>query len=120
VTADDDALTTRDLVPVSGGTWDGLLFDNPNISLPAALTWSFRFPFAEVHREYGSSQIFLDVDWLPLPAASWRSMTGQTVQALGEPAESALARLEAFTDIDGLASSAAAIHSAFHFQPMDS
>jgi hypothetical protein len=186
VVTDDDALTTRDLVPVGGGTWDGLLFDNPSIGLPAALTWSFRFPFAEVHREYGSSEIFLDVDWLPLPAASWRSMTGQTVQALGEPAESsvyffqhhrydlidleileqrdrdihvqatltgdldclgidpvtadawlrfdgirvsvsdastaesALARLEAFTDIDGLASSATAIHSAFHFRPMDS
>jgi hypothetical protein len=183
---DDDAVTSQDLVPVTGGTWAGLLFDNPSIGLPAVLTWSFRFPFAEVHRDYGSSEIFLDVDWLPLPAASWRTMTGQTVKALGEPAESsvyffqhhqydlidldileqrdrdihvratltgdlnhlgidpitadawlrfdgirvsvsdvstaesALARLEAFTDIEGLASPAAAIHSAFHFRPMGS
>ncbi|MGI5180318.1 hypothetical protein ACQEVZ_28765 [Dactylosporangium sp. CA-152071] len=86
----DDGLTSQDLVPVPGGTWAGLLFDNPNIGLPTALTWSFRFPFAEVHREHDSSDIFLDVDWLPLPAASWRIMTGQTVKTLGEPAESSV------------------------------
>lgn len=87
---DDDALTVHDLVPVAGGTWAGLLFDNASIGLPAALTWSFRFPFAEVHREYGSSKIFLDVDWLPLPVASWRAMVGQTARAVGEPAESSV------------------------------
>lgn len=86
----DDALTVRDLLPVSGGTWAGLLFDNPNIGVPAALTWSFSFPFAEVDRDYGSSEILLDVDWLALPATSWRTMTGQAVKAVGEPAESSV------------------------------
>ncbi|MEU7873798.1 hypothetical protein [Dactylosporangium sp. NPDC049140] len=137
-------------------------------------------------RDYGSSKIFLDVDWLPLPTASWRTMTGQTVEATGEPAESsvyffqhhqydlidlkileqrdrdihvratltgdldrlgidpvsadawlcfngirvsvsdvstaesAIARLEGFTDIEGLALRAVAIRSAFHFRPMSS
>ncbi|BEL04014.1 hypothetical protein Q0Z83_022050 [Actinoplanes sichuanensis] len=84
---DEDGLTARDLVPVAGGTWAGLLFDNPNIGLPPALTWSFRFPFAEVQRDFGDSDVFLDVDWLPLPVPSWRAMTGQVVKALGEPAE---------------------------------
>jgi hypothetical protein len=186
VTDDEDALTARDLVPLVGGTWAGLLFDNPNIGLPAALTWSFRFPFAEVNRDYGSSEIFLDVDWLPLPVAGWRAMAGHAVKALGEPAESsvyffqhhqyelidleileqrgldihvrttltgdldqlgidpiaadawlhfdgirvsvsdvttpesALTRLHAFTDIECLASSAVAIHSAYHFRPVSS
>lgn len=45
-------------------------------------------PLAEVHRDYGGSEVFLDVDGLPLPAAtSWRDMTGMAAEALGEPAE---------------------------------
>ena len=35
-------------------------------------------------------------------------------------AESALARLQEFTSIEGLTSSAVAIHSAFDFRPVDS
>ncbi|WP_207915230.1 hypothetical protein [Micromonospora sp. 15K316] len=87
---DEDALDVRELRPIEGGTWGGLLFDNPRIGLPPALTWSFRFPFSEVTRDYGSSQIFLDIDWLPLPGASWRGMTGQAVRGVGEPAESSV------------------------------
>ncbi|GLY03762.1 MULTISPECIES: hypothetical protein [Actinoplanes] len=84
---DEDALSLDDLVPIPGGSWAGLLFDNTGIGLPPALTWSFRFPFAEVERDYGDSPVFLDVDWLPLPGADWHAMTGQVVKALGEPAE---------------------------------
>ncbi|WP_200212405.1 hypothetical protein [Micromonospora coerulea] len=87
---DEDALDVRELLPIEGGTWGGLLFDNPRIGLPPALTWSFRFPFKEVARDYGSSRIFLDIDWLPLLSASWRSMTGQAVRGAGEPAESSV------------------------------
>ncbi|MEU8310750.1 hypothetical protein AB0C84_45170 [Actinomadura sp. NPDC048955] len=87
---DEDPLGVRELLPVEGGTWGGLLFDNPRIRLPLALTWSFRFPFKEVVRDYGSNRIFLDIDWLPLPSASWRSMTGQTVRGASEPAESSV------------------------------
>ncbi|WP_255436818.1 hypothetical protein [Actinoplanes solisilvae] len=42
MTDDEDGLTVHDMVPVSDGTWAGLLFDNPSIGLPARLTWSFR------------------------------------------------------------------------------
>ncbi|MCI4063834.1 hypothetical protein MRQ36_15070 [Micromonospora sp. R77] len=88
--ADDDVLTARELLQVEGGTWGGLLFDNPRIGLPPALTWSFRFPFQEVSRDYGSSPVFLDVDWLSLPVPGWRNMAGQTVRDIGEPAEASV------------------------------
>ncbi|SCL36583.1 hypothetical protein GA0070624_5592 [Micromonospora rhizosphaerae] len=87
---DEDALDVRELVPVEGGTWGGLLFDNPRVGLAPHLTWSFRFPFEEVIRDYGSSQIFLDIEWLPLPGASWGNMTGQAIRGVGEPAESSV------------------------------
>ncbi|WP_406036436.1 hypothetical protein OG799_18335 [Micromonospora sp. NBC_00898] len=86
---DKDGLDVQELVPVEGGTWGGLLYDNPP-GLAPALIWSFRFPFKEVTRDYGSSRIFFDIDWLPLPGVSWRSMTGQAVRGAGEPAESSV------------------------------
>lgn len=85
---DEEALHVRELVPVEGGTWAGLLFDNPKLGLAPHLTWSFRFPFKEVSRDYGSSNVFLDIEWLPLPVPSWRSMAGQAVRGVAEPAES--------------------------------
>ncbi|MEH1164641.1 hypothetical protein V6V47_04550 [Micromonospora sp. CPCC 205539] len=87
---DEDAVKVRELRPVEGGTWGGLLFDNPSIGLEPALTWSFRFPFDEVTRDYGSSRIFLDIEWLPIPVPSWRSMAGQVLRNVGEPAESSV------------------------------
>ncbi|MGH3728731.1 MAG: hypothetical protein ACRDTU_08245 [Micromonosporaceae bacterium] len=87
---DEDALHVRELVPVEGGTWGGLLFDNPRLGLAPHLTWSFRFPFAEAHRGYGSSPVSLDIEWLSLTAAGWRSMTGQAVRGVAEPAESSV------------------------------
>jgi hypothetical protein len=89
-TDDEDALDVRELLPVEGGTWGALLFDNPRIGLRPALTWDFRFPFKEVARDYGSSRIFLDIEWLPIPVSSWRSMAGQAVRGAGEPAESSV------------------------------
>lgn len=88
--ADDDALNLRELVPTEGETWGGLLFDNPKLGLAPELTWSFRFPFQEVIRDYGSSPIYLDIEWLPLPGAGWRSMAGQVVRGMTEPAEASV------------------------------
>ncbi|MEE6258597.1 hypothetical protein [Plantactinospora sonchi] len=87
---DEDALKPAELVPIEGGTWSGLLFDNPRIGLAPALTWSFRFPFQEVSRDYGDSPIFVDVDWLPLPGADWPAMAGHVVRDVGEFAESSV------------------------------
>lgn len=86
----EEPLKPAELVPVEGGTWGGLLFANPTIGLEPALTWSFRFPFQEVSREYGNSRIFVDVDWLPLPGADRRAMAGQVVRGVGEPAEASV------------------------------
>jgi hypothetical protein len=62
------------------GEWHGLLFDNPAIGLPPALTWTFRVD---------TGPFTVEVDWLPLPASSWRSMAGQstTSTAFADPAE---------------------------------
>jgi hypothetical protein len=85
-----DGLHPWELVPVEGGTWSGLLFDNPRLGLPAHLTWRFRFPFEEVNRDYGSSPIFLDIEWLSLPDVGWRSVTGQAVRGATWPVESSV------------------------------
>jgi hypothetical protein len=74
---DDDALRPEELRP-EGGTWNGLLFDNPKIGLPPALTWTFEFRFARVSREDEDSAVELTVDWVPLPGASWSAMAGHT------------------------------------------
>jgi hypothetical protein len=68
--AGGDALRRDELVP-QGGTWNGVLFDNPSIGLPPALTWTFDLSFAEVSRDYGDSPVSLTVEWVPLPGASW-------------------------------------------------
>ena len=65
-----------------------------------------------------------DLDGLgidPITADAWLRFDGirVSVSDVGTAA-SALVRLEAFTDIEGLASPAVAIHSAFHFRPVSS
>ncbi len=86
---DEDTLRPEELRPVAGGTWRGLLFDNPNIGLPPGLTWTFEFPFAEVSRDYGESDVGLTVDWVPLPGAAWSTMAGHIAagKEFGEPIE---------------------------------
>lgn len=90
---DEDALDVTELVPAEvGGEWHGLLFDNPVIDLAPQLTWGFSFPFNDVIRPDGSSPISLDIDWIPLPTKSWRSMAGQRARSaqFGEPAEASV------------------------------
>jgi hypothetical protein len=90
---DEDALDITELVPAKGGgEWHGLLFDNPTIGLAPQLTWGFSFPFNDVIRAYGSSPASLDIDWMPLPTQSWRSMAGQHARSarFGEPGEASV------------------------------
>lgn len=83
---DEGGLNARQLVPAAGGTWSGLLFDNAAIGLPPALTWTFHVPFEPVDGQ----PVALDVDWLPLEVAGWRSLSGQSAVsgAFADPAES--------------------------------
>jgi len=79
---DGNQLRLDELVPAEGGEWGGLLFDNPRLSVPPRLTWSFAFAFADVDRDYGDSPVSVDIDWVPLPTRSWRTMAGQSAQRL--------------------------------------
>lgn len=87
----DDGPTVAELVPV-GGSWGGLLFDNPTIDLLPALIWTFTFDYAEVVRDYGAVTPSLTVDWIPLPRCSWRRMAGlnASAAAFAEPIESSV------------------------------
>jgi hypothetical protein len=89
---DDDKLRIDDFVPAAGGEWYGLLFDNPSLHLPPQLTWSFNFPFEDVSREDEGSPLSLSVEWLPLPAESWRRIAGHHVTSakFAEPAEASV------------------------------
>jgi hypothetical protein len=81
-------LTARDLVPAAGGEWRGLLFDNPVVGLPAALTWTFRVPFEPV----AGRPAGLTVEWLPVPAKRWDELAGLSASsdAFAEPAEASV------------------------------
>ena len=85
---DEGGLSARDLVPAAGGEWHGLLFDNQVVGLPAALTWTLRIPFEPV----GGDPAALDVEWLPLPAPSWRALAGVACESetFAEPAEASV------------------------------
>ncbi|MEU5789888.1 hypothetical protein ABZ754_19420 [Micromonospora purpureochromogenes] len=89
---DDDALDRSDFVPAEGGEWRGLLFENPTLGLAPQLTWSFHFPFQPVSRDQESSPLTLDVEWLPIPADGWRSMTGRSASSsrFAEPGEASV------------------------------
>lgn len=60
-----------------GGTWSGLLFENPVVGYPLTLTWTFSIDFEEIVREYGSSSPSLTIDWVPAGTAEWTSMAGR-------------------------------------------
>jgi hypothetical protein len=85
---DDSLLDARALVPAEGGEWNGLLFDNPTVGVPPALTWTFRIPFAEVNGEGAA----LDVEWLPVATGGWRVMSGLAASSdeFAEPAEASV------------------------------
>jgi hypothetical protein len=57
-----------------------------------ALTWCFNLPFEDVSREDEDSPLSLSVEWLPVPAESWRRIAGHhlTSANFGEPAEASV------------------------------
>jgi hypothetical protein len=87
----DDALRGDELVPARG-TWNGLLFDNPTLGLAPALTWTFTFRFHDVERGDSSSEVSLDVDWVPLPSVRWQQITPRQVASsrFAEPVEASV------------------------------
>ena len=95
--AGDDALQADEL-QLRGGSWHGLLFDNPSVGLAPALTWTFEFDFGEVERDVGITDVMLAVDWVPLPDASWTMMAGHggTWKRFGEPVECSAVFFEHF------------------------
>jgi hypothetical protein len=80
----EDQLRVRDLRP-TGGSWGGLLFDNPRIGLPPRMTWHFGVDCEDVD----GAELAVDVDWVPLGVASWRAVDGRTFRStrFAEPAE---------------------------------
>ncbi|MGH3758136.1 hypothetical protein [Actinophytocola sp.] len=90
--ADGDGLRASELVPATGGQWDGLLFDNPTLGMMPWLSWSFTFLFADVSRDDGSSPVSLCIEWVPLTTATWRDMAGQALRnsRFAEPAEASV------------------------------
>ncbi|MFC3742081.1 hypothetical protein [Paractinoplanes deccanensis] len=82
---DKGGLDARALIAADGGEWDGLLFDNPAVGLPPALTWTLRLPFEPV----GGDPVRLEVEWLPIETGGWRDLAGKTVSSgsFAEPAE---------------------------------
>lgn len=54
-------LEVAELVP-AGGSWSGVLFDNPSIGFGPALHWEFTFEFQEIRRDYGDTGCHLSID----------------------------------------------------------
>lgn len=84
-------LDADELRPV-GGSWNGLLFENPISGYPLALSWTFSIEFAEVDRDYGSVSPSLSIDWVPSAASSWNEMVGQSFRgrSFADPIETSL------------------------------
>lgn len=83
---------------VVGGSWNGLLFENPQVGYPLTLTWSFTIDFAEVNRDYGSIAPSLTIDWVPAGSTRWDSMAGRrdVADTFADPFESSLYFFEHF------------------------
>jgi hypothetical protein len=92
VVAADDELSVDELVLAEGGQWSGLLFQSRAAGASPALTWGFEFRYGDVERDFGTSPVNIQVDWLPLPVANWREMAGQSIDSLAfaEPGEASL------------------------------
>jgi hypothetical protein len=81
-----------ELIPV-GGTFSGLLFENPNTGYPLQLSWTFSVDCAEVTRDYSSTQPSLVVDWVPAAGRTrWDEMAGVRFagSTFGEPIETSV------------------------------
>ena len=76
-----DGPSPIDLVP-TGGTWGGLLFDNPQTGRPLSLTWGFTIEYEEVERDHGATTPSLTADWISFDRPTWREMTGNRVQGV--------------------------------------
>ena len=87
-----DAPLRGDEVVARGGTYSGLLFDNPAIGLSPSLTWSFDFDCDEVVRADERSIVGVTVEWLPMQASSWASLAPNRAagKAFGNPAEASV------------------------------
>lgn len=75
-----NGLDVEELVATDGGTWSGLLFDNPRIGIAPQLTWRFILPYEDVARAYGQTSVALTVEWIALQVSSWRGMRGHTAR----------------------------------------
>lgn len=86
-----DAPRRDELVPI-GGTWSGLVFDNPRTGYELRLTWTFTFDFEPVRREYGTTNPSLSIDWVPFGRCSWRTLAGShaSTRRFAEPIESSV------------------------------
>ena len=86
-----ESLQAHELSPV-GGSWTGLLFENPAVGYPLKLTWTFTVDFNEVRRGFGSVSPSLTIDWVPLPESSWLAMQGHHVAcgSFSEPIETSV------------------------------
>lgn len=73
---DDDEPLRLDELMLKGGTWNGLLFENPSIGLEPWLSWSFNFEFEEVELGDEAVDPTFDLEWVELPGASWQAMAG--------------------------------------------
>jgi len=84
-------LTAADLVVV-GGTWHGLLMDNPNIGRAPGLTWCFDFELEPVELDGEPTPLGVSTDFVTLPGSRWWAMAGQTAEGscFGEPIEASV------------------------------
>lgn len=88
---DTDAPSRDELVP-TGGTWSGLLFDNPQTGYDLKLTWTFTFVYESVRREYGDTEPHLTIDWVPFEEPNWRRIEGNfaSAQRFADPIEASV------------------------------
>lgn len=82
---------STDLV-VANGTWSGSLFENPHTNFPLSLVWGFSIGFEPIEIEDEESTPNLQVEWVPLPTNSWKSMTGLSISCatFAEPVETSV------------------------------
>ncbi|MCP3882988.1 MAG: hypothetical protein GY701_32010 [Sulfitobacter sp.] len=90
-----DRLRVGELTP-DGGTFSGLLFENPNTGYPLQLSWTFSVDFAEVDRDYGSTRPNVVVDWVQTGDTAWNEMAGArfACATFGEPIETSVYFIE--------------------------
>lgn len=76
----------------SGGTWSGLLYENPRTGYDLQLTWTFTFDYEPVRRDYGTTEPSLSIDWVPFGESDWRRLAGNHMNArrFAEPIESSV------------------------------